>query len=46
MMKTIEGYSYLVNEHIGKGYSSTVHKGVNDKSGEEVSIKVIEMAKL
>jgi serine/threonine protein kinase len=45
-MKTIEGYTYKVNEHIGKGYSSTVHKGLNDKTGQEVSIKVIEMAKL
>lgn len=45
-MKTIEGYTYKINEHIGKGYSSTVHKGVNDKTGENVSIKVIEMAKL
>lgn len=46
MMKTIEGYTYKINEHIGKGYSSTVHKGSNDKTGEQVSIKVIEMAKL
>lgn len=45
-MKTIENYSYKVNQHIGKGYSSTVHKGVNDKTGEEISIKVIEMIKL
>lgn len=40
-MKTIEGYTYKINEHIGKGYSSTVHKGMNDKTGEQVSIKVI-----
>lgn len=45
-MKTIEGYTYKVGEHIGKGYSSTVHKGLKDRTGEEVSIKVIEMAKL
>lgn len=45
-MKTIENYSYKVSQHIGKGYSSTVHKGVNDKTGEEISIKVIEMIKL
>lgn len=41
MMKTIEGYTYRVNEHIGKGYSSTVHKGIHDQTGEDVSIKVI-----
>lgn len=41
MMKTIEGYTYKINENIGKGYSSTVHKGINDKTGEQVSIKVI-----
>ena len=34
------------NEYFGKGYSSSVHKGLHDKNGEEVSIKVIEMAKL
>jgi serine/threonine-protein kinase ULK/ATG1 len=45
-MKTIEGYTYKVSEFIGKGYSSTVHKGLNDKNGHEVSIKVIEMSKL
>ncbi len=45
-MKTIEGYTYKVNEHIGKGYNSTVHKGLDDKTGQEVSIQVIEMAKL
>ena len=46
MMKTIENYTYKINENIGKGYSSTVHKGVNDKNGHPVSIKVIEMIKL
>lgn len=45
-MKTIEGYTYKVGEWIGKGYSSTVHKGTRDKTGEQVSIKVIEMGKL
>jgi hypothetical protein len=33
MIKSIEGYSYKINEHIGKGYSSTVHKGKNDSTG-------------
>jgi hypothetical protein len=33
-MKTIEGYTYKVNESIGKGYSSTVHKGINDRDGK------------
>lgn len=46
MMKTIEGYTYKINENIGKGYSSTVHKGIKDLTGEEVAIKVIEMVKL
>jgi len=45
-MKTIEGYTYKVGEHIGKGYSSTVHKGIHDHTAQPVSIKVIEMAKL
>lgn len=45
-MKTIENYTYKISEHIGKGFSSTVHKGTNDKTGEPVSIKVIEMVKL
>lgn len=46
MMKTIEGYTYKVGEYIGQGYSSTVHRGLNDRNGEDVSIKVIEMSKL
>jgi len=45
-MKTIEGYTYAVGEHIGKGYSSTVHKGTHDQTKQPVSIKVIEMNKL
>lgn len=46
MMKTIEAYTYKISENIGKGYSSTVHKGINDKNGTPVSIKVIETVKL
>lgn len=41
MIKSIEGYSYKVDEWIGKGYSSTVHKGKKESTGEDISLKVI-----
>jgi hypothetical protein len=32
--KKLEDYSYLLNENIGKGYSSQVFKGRNDVTGK------------
>ena len=45
-MKTIEGYSYKVEDVIGEGYSSKVHRGMHDQTGHPVSVKVIQMDKL
>lgn len=39
----IEHYSYSLNDLIGKGFSSKVYKGKNEKTGELVAIKVIDM---
>lgn len=41
--KKIEGYSYGLNDVIGKGYSSHVYKGRNDQTGEPVAVKVIDL---
>ena len=45
-MKTIEAYSFRPEDCLGKGYSSTVHRGIHDPTGHPVAIKVIEMDKL
>jgi hypothetical protein len=31
--KKIENFSFLLSDSIGKGYSSTVYKGLNDLTG-------------
>jgi uncharacterized membrane protein len=36
----IEHYSYVLSDQIGKGFSSRVFKGKNEKTGEQVAIKV------
>lgn len=36
----------MLSDKIGKGYSSTVYKGLDDLTGEEVAIKVIELRSL
>lgn len=36
----IEHYSYALHEQIGKGFSSKVFKGKNEKTGEVVAVKV------
>lgn len=41
--KVIENYSYYLPDVIGKGYSSLVYKGKNDKTDEAVAVKVIDM---
>ena len=41
--KMIEHYSYCLHEQIGKGFSSKVFKGKNEKNEEIVAIKVIDM---
>ena len=41
--KKIEGYSYGLNDAIGKGYSSHVYKGRNDEDNQAVAIKVIDL---
>lgn len=33
MRKKIENYSFLLSDRIGKGYSSTVYKGLDDLTG-------------
>ena len=46
LKKIIGEYSYCLRDQIGKGYSSCVFKGKNEKTGEIVAIKKIEMAKI
>ncbi|CAD8133722.1 unnamed protein product [Paramecium octaurelia] len=41
--KQIDHYSYLLNEEIGRGFSSKVYKGKDDVSQELVAVKVIDM---
>ncbi|CAD8049292.1 unnamed protein product [Paramecium sonneborni] len=41
--KQIDHYSYLLNEEIGRGFSSKVYKGKDDVSQEAVAVKVIDM---
>ena len=41
--KVIEHYSYYLTEDIGKGFSSKVFKGKNNKTGEIVAVKVLDM---
>ncbi|KAL4500614.1 hypothetical protein ABPG72_003038 [Tetrahymena utriculariae] len=41
--KVIEHYSYQLNDQIGKGYSSKVFKGKDERTDEEVAVKVIDM---
>ena len=46
MRKKIEDYSYGLTDLIGKGYSSSVFRGINEKSKEQVAIKVIDLKTL
>lgn len=41
--KVIENYSYCLNDELGSGYSSKVYKGRDERTGEAVAIKVIDM---
>lgn len=45
LRKKIEDYSYGLSDGdvIGKGYSSLVFKGINEKTREVVAIKVIDV---
>lgn len=44
--KQVGDYQYQTNNVIGKGYSSFVYKGLNTKTQEAVSLKVIDMHKI
>ena len=46
LIKNIEHYSYFLADQIGKGFSSTVYRGKNNKTGASVAIKVINLRKL
>ncbi len=46
MRKKIEDYSYGLTDLIGKGYSSSVFRGINEKNREQVAIKVIDLKSL
>lgn len=43
LRKKIEDYSYGLKDVIGRGYSSVVYRGHNDKTKEKVAIKVIDI---
>lgn len=43
LRKKIEDYSYGLKDIIGRGFSSVVYKGLNDKTKEKVAIKVIDI---
>lgn len=44
--KIIQHFSYSLDNSIGKGFSSVVYRGVNDKTGGTVAIKVINLHQL
>ena len=46
MRKKIEDYSYGLTDLIGKGYSSSVFRGINEKTRQQVAIKVIDLRSL
>jgi serine/threonine protein kinase len=41
--KRIDHYSYKLSDRIGKGYSSQVYRGRDDRSNEPVALKVIDL---
>jgi serine/threonine-protein kinase ULK2 len=43
LRKKIEDYSYGLKDVIGRGFSSVVYRGTNDKSKERVAVKVIDI---
>jgi serine/threonine-protein kinase ULK/ATG1 len=43
LRKKIEDYSYGLKDIIGKGFSSVVYRGLNEKNKEPVAIKVIDI---
>ena len=43
LRKKIEDYSYGLKDVIGRGYSSVVYRGSNDKTKEKIAIKVIDI---
>ena len=43
LREKIDQYSYANKESIGKGFSSSVYKGRDDRTEEQVAIKVIDM---
>lgn len=38
-IKRIQHYSYVLNEEIGRGYSSNVYKGKDDRTSNYVSMQ-------
>ena len=38
--KKIQNYSFMLTDKIGKGYSSTVYKGLDDDNGNDQNIQV------
>ena len=46
LRKKIDNYSFIPGDSIGKGYSSTVYKGKDDRNGEDVAIKVVDLSSL
>ena len=46
LRKKIEDYSYGLKDEIGRGFSSTVYRGINEKTKEQVAIKVIDLKKV
>ena len=43
LRKKIEDYSYGLRDIIGRGFSSVVYRGSNDRLREKVAIKVIDL---
>lgn len=43
LRKKIEDYSYGLNDKIGQGFSSNVFTGINEKTRQQVAIKVIDL---
>jgi serine/threonine-protein kinase ULK/ATG1 len=43
LRKKIENYSYGLNDHLHLGHKSNTFKGLNEKTTEQVAIKVVDL---
>lgn len=46
LKNTVLHYSYFLSDCIGQGYSSKVYRGIDDHTGRELAIKVVDLSKI